>query len=282
MASEAALTSLVHFFGDCPHDVQKIALSNDVQKIALSNDVQKIALSLSPPLASRHKFGIRDYEKMSASEAIRGARIKIVRGEQRGHKGWINDSLPKKGSLYNVIVQKKSGDALAKVKETSFKYVENENITPTYEEAILEENSDIEYMLDTVVGKLAKFEFINSSKFARRVFLKALDEKIAYQRSLGGKAQYRKVMDFYSPHQEEEEEEEVGEDEDVTMRSSGSSKHKSVGSKSGSKSSKSGSKSSKSGSKSSKSSSKVREPKSKMPKTKETRHQRHLKKPLDY
>ena len=109
------------------------------------------------------------------SMSQKGPAIKLIAGKYSGCTGWINSALQHSDCYIPVIVIKKRGEVaykkLTKVKHEN--YVLLAAVKPTsYEEAMLDQHSDIDALLTKLVRKMAECEDVNSNgasdkKFAR-------------------------------------------------------------------------------------------------------------------
>ena len=131
----------------------------------------------------------------------KGARIKIVLGDYKGLRAWV-DTAKECTRLYTyVIIQVKTSPTVLKatrILHTSFVMEADVQLPSNKEEAMLFENTDIMEMFMVLTRKMAEFEEISGSgeggKRIATLFLSYLNRAIAAQNALPNeKARWRRI-----------------------------------------------------------------------------------------
>jgi hypothetical protein len=144
---------------------------------------------------------------MSSSQAFvegsssgKGSVISIIGGKYVGLSGWIDKKKDATREFVHVIIRKgKDAETDIKTKVKHENYVlETEIQAPSnYEEAMFQQNSDIDALLNKLVKSIAECDGVLQSEVSMknifRVFKDRFEKAKAHQDSKGSKARWRKV-----------------------------------------------------------------------------------------
>jgi hypothetical protein len=137
---------------------------------------------------------------MADYEDRKGDRLVFVKGSYKGSRGWVDKLKGTTADCQYVIVEPKlpnrPHEKDTRVKKTSVKLVEAELQAVCFEEAILEQNPDIDEAFDKLVGLLASCQGVNVNKCGNALGVILMDRMHTAsmaQLALGGKAKWRNV-----------------------------------------------------------------------------------------
>jgi hypothetical protein len=146
-----------------------------------------------------------DCSLLSIMSNSKGSPIKIIGGTHVGLSGWLNKTKGATNEYVHVIVKNsKKGEIATKVKHENY-VLETELIAPSnYEEAMLQQHSDIDALLNKLVRSIAECEPVLETEQSYKNFLfivkKRLEKAKARQDAKGAKARWRKVLHSASKH----------------------------------------------------------------------------------
>jgi hypothetical protein len=121
----------------------------------------------------------------------KGKEIRFLRGTYEGKKGWIDDDAKKlKKHVHVILALPDGGEETKRVWKSS---VRARRRATSHEEAILDQNPDIDGLMDRLAGLLAKCEIQNDSEKLARIFIHRINEANERQDELGHRATWRNV-----------------------------------------------------------------------------------------
>jgi hypothetical protein len=119
----------------------------------------------------------------------KGKEIKIIRGEYTGMKAWVDADAKKLKKLVYVIISVREGEDLRKrIWKSS---VRSRSRPASWEEAILDQHSDIDGKMDELANLLAKCEVQDNSQPMAEIFMAKMNEANARQAAMGHRAVWR-------------------------------------------------------------------------------------------
>jgi hypothetical protein len=132
----------------------------------------------------------------------KGTPIKIIGGKYAPANGWLDNSRNPTECFTAVIVTVMKGGRSKKEKATRVLHenyvLRTELKAPTsYEEAMMDQLSDVDLLMNKMVKKMAECELISangqSAKNLTTIFLAHLEKAIDRQSTKGGKAKWRRI-----------------------------------------------------------------------------------------
>ena len=126
-----------------------------------------------------------------------GSQIKIIGGSNKGCNGWIDKSRETTDCYTPVILKYRGKEKTTKVKHENYVLVTEIKDAVNYEEAMIQQHSDIEDLLNQLVRKMAECEMIRadgeSATNLCTIFRVHLAKAIIRQNSKGNKARWCRV-----------------------------------------------------------------------------------------
>ena len=124
----------------------------------------------------------------------KGKEIRFIKGKYQGCVGWLNSAVKKKKkAVYRHVIIKgeKEEDKLTKVKESSYR--KPFAAPQSYEEACLQQHSDIELAMVQLAEMFAECKVHTNNVNIASLFEAELKRAVDYQVKLGNRARYRAV-----------------------------------------------------------------------------------------
>ena len=127
----------------------------------------------------------------------KGDDIRFSKGSYAGMRGWLDASKPDHPpKMYNVIIQiSPVEDKVTRVMKTSVRFLVNDTIPVSMEEAVLKQHRDVDVAMDRLAALLAQCMVRPASNEIHRIFENKIDEAWSSQTMKGEKATWR-VTEF--------------------------------------------------------------------------------------
>jgi hypothetical protein len=123
----------------------------------------------------------------------RGSAIRFVAGKYEGRTGWFNMANAHTTSMYYVIVTmgENGEEKNTRVRKASVIAVADERVPVSYEEAVLQQHSDIDVAMNKLVASLAECGIQGGSTEITRILSAKLIAACVAQQMRGSKATWR-------------------------------------------------------------------------------------------
>ena len=124
--------------------------------------------------------------------SVKGQQIRFAGGTYNGKSGWINVAKKETSCFYQVIVcLDNTTNKTTIVRKEHVRSVQSTGSESTFGQAVLNQHSDVEAMMENLVRSLAQCDVATDSAEVVKIFSDKLSDAIRAQMAKGSKARWR-------------------------------------------------------------------------------------------